>query len=45
MMLRVFHGASDYFGMATVNFLFIPSVQASPTCPHLDSFTNYLDWA
>lgn len=34
----------DDFGMRTVNFLFVLSVQASPTCPHLDSFDNHLDW-
>lgn len=44
MTSRVLHGASDDFGMRTINFLFVLSVQASPTCPHLDSFDNHLDW-
>lgn len=44
MMAKALHCASDYFRVATINFLFAPSVQASPTCPHLDSFDSCLNW-
>lgn len=43
MMARALHGASDYFGVAIINFLFVPSVQASSSCLPLDSFDSCLN--